>query len=92
LGVFYTIREILEDYKYCAENGIEGGLKGKTFVIQGFGAVGYYASHFMHHYGAKLIGVAEYDGSIYNPDGIDPDDLFVHKLKHNGIRDYPGVQ
>lgn len=39
----------------------------------------------MHHYGAKLVGVAEFDGSIYNPDGINPDDLFKWKEKNGGI-------
>lgn len=58
-------------------------------MVQGFGAVGYYASHFMHNYGAKLIGVAEYDGSIYNPNGINPDDLFKWKEKNGGIKTYP---
>lgn len=76
LGVFFAIRDILEDKVYCAQNGIDAGVKGKTFVVQGFGAVGYYAAHFLHHYGAKLIGVAEFDGSIYNPEGINPDELF----------------
>lgn len=40
------------------------GLKGKTFIVQGFGNVGYWASKYMTEYGAKLIGVAEVDGSI----------------------------
>lgn len=26
-------------------------------------------------YGAKLVGVAEWDGSIYEENGIDPDEL-----------------
>jgi len=29
----------------------------------------------MHDYGAKLVGVAEMDGSIYNPNGINPEEL-----------------
>ena len=29
----------------------------------------------MQAYGAKIIGVAEQDGSIYDPNGIDPEDL-----------------
>ncbi len=43
----------------------------------------------MVNYGAKLIGVAEYDGSIYNPNGIDPEDLQNYKLRKNGIKGYP---
>jgi glutamate dehydrogenase (NAD(P)+) len=33
--------------------------------------VGYWASKYFIEEGAKLIGVAEIDGSIYNPEGID---------------------
>jgi glutamate dehydrogenase (NAD(P)+) len=40
--------------------------------VQGFGNVGYWASKFFVEEGAKLVGVAEFDGSIYNEDGIDP--------------------
>jgi glutamate dehydrogenase (NAD(P)+) len=54
-------------------------LRGKTIVIQGFGAVGYWAAKFMTAYGAKLIGVAEWDGSIYDENGIDPDELLTYK-------------
>ena len=38
-----------------------------------------------------MIGVAEFDGSIYNPDGIDPDALFAFKTKNKGIKNYPGA-
>jgi glutamate dehydrogenase (NAD(P)+) len=34
--------------------------------------VGYYASKYLAEYGAKLIGVAEVAGSMFNPNGIDP--------------------
>lgn len=37
--------------------------------------VGYYAAKYMCAYGAKLIGVAEWDGSIFDENGIDPDEL-----------------
>lgn len=46
--------------------GVTPGLRGKTFMVQGFGNVGYWASRFFINEGAKLIGVAEFDGSIYD--------------------------
>jgi glutamate dehydrogenase/leucine dehydrogenase len=34
------------------KHGIKEGLKGKTFITQGFGNVGYWAAKFMHGDGA----------------------------------------
>ena len=66
------------------------GFPGKTFVVQGFGNVGYYIAHYMCKAGCKLVGVMEYDGSVVNEDGIDPEDLIQYKNKHRGVSGYPG--
>lgn len=34
----------------------------------------------LNRHGARCIGVIEYDGSIYNEQGIDPRDLEEYKL------------
>lgn len=39
-----------------------------------------------------MIGVAEFDGSVYNPDGIDPDDLYNYKTIKKGIKSYPKAE
>lgn len=35
---------------------------------------------YLHRYGAKCVGVAEIDGSIWNPNGMDPKELEDYKL------------
>lgn len=91
LGVFYATRDLMENEKLTNHLGLEPGIKGKSFIVQGFGNVGYWASHFIHHYGGKVIGVSEWDGSIYNADGIDPDALYNYKLQNKGIKGFPGA-
>ena len=58
LGVFYATRQILNNQQVTQRLGVSTGLKGKTFIVQGFGNVGYWASKFFIEEGAKLIGVA----------------------------------
>lgn len=93
LGVFYCARQVLNDVRVAKNLGVEPGVKGKKFIVQGFGNVGYWASKFFISEGAILVGVAEYDGSIYNENGIDPDTLLdFRKNNSGGIRSYPGCQ
>jgi glutamate dehydrogenase (NAD(P)+) len=46
-------------------------IKDSTFVIQGFGNVGYYVAKFLHEKGGKVISVSDTKGGIYNQMGID---------------------
>ena len=74
LGVYYVTKSIYEAPEYDAlrkKHGLTQGLKGKKFVVQGFGNVGYWFSKFMVDSGAILVGVTEWSGSVYNPNGID---------------------
>lgn len=72
--------------------GVDVGIKGKKFIVQGFGNVGYWASKFFVEEGAQLVGVAEFDGSIYNENGIDPEELNNYKAKNKGIANFPGCK
>lgn len=90
--MFYSTRQILNHPEITKKLGVEAGLKGKSFIVQGFGNVGYWASKFFVEEGAKLVGVAEFDGSIYNPEGISPQELFEYKRRSvtKGVKGYPG--
>ena len=38
--------------------------------MKSFGNVGYWAAKFLEEAGAKIVGVGEYNGSIYNANGF----------------------
>lgn len=92
LGVFYSTRQLLNDAWTVKKLDIEKGIVGKSFIVQGFGNVGYWASKFFVEAGAKLIGVAEVGGSVYNPNGIDPDHLKQHLETNGTIAGYEAPQ
>ncbi|WP_443089608.1 Glu/Leu/Phe/Val family dehydrogenase [Zunongwangia sp. HRR-M8] len=65
-------------------------LEGKTFIVQGFGNVGYWASHFMLKEGASLLAVQDAHATLYKKDGIDVEGLAAHSNPRKGsIADYP---
>uniref|UniRef100_A0A5K3EWN2 Glutamate dehydrogenase n=1 Tax=Mesocestoides corti TaxID=53468 RepID=A0A5K3EWN2_MESCO len=92
LGLFYSLENFINDEKWAGKCGLTSGVKGKTFIVQGFGNVGSHSARLLHDAGAKCIGVIELDGSIYNPDGIDPIALEEYKKVHGGVAGFPGAQ
>src|SRR5207302_1235054 len=58
---------------------------GARVIVQGFGNVGSNAAKLMADAGYKIIGVAEYDGGLYNPNGIDIDKLVDHRLRNGSV-------
>jgi glutamate dehydrogenase len=84
-GVTICIREAAK------RRGID--LKGARVVVQGFGNAGSYLSKFMHDAGAKVIGISDAYGALYDPNGLDIDYLLdrrdsfgtVTKLFNNTI-------
>ncbi|MGB6158100.1 MAG: Glu/Leu/Phe/Val dehydrogenase [Acidobacteriaceae bacterium] len=58
---------------------------GCRVIIQGFGNVGSNAAQLMRERGYKIIGIGEYDGGLFNPNGIDIDSLLEHKLRNGTV-------
>ena len=91
LGVFYGIREVCNMPDVMQRLGLDLGIEGKTVVVQGLGNVGYHASKFFREGGAKVIAIAEYEGAIMNPDGLNEDEVFQHRKKTGSILNFPGA-
>jgi glutamate dehydrogenase (NAD(P)+) len=61
-------------------------------IVQGFGNVGSNAARLMHQAGYKVIGIAEFDGGLYNKNGIDVDALAEYREKNKTIHGFPGAE
>lgn len=86
LGVSYAIQAILSEPLVQQQTGFSSGsMSGKTFVIQGFGNVGYWTSKFIIEAGGNIIAIAERDGTIYDENGIDVAGLKNHMNQRGSI-------
>jgi glutamate dehydrogenase/leucine dehydrogenase len=56
-------------------------LKGATLAIEGFGNVGRPAAQFLAKLGVKLVAASDSKGAIFNPTGIDVNELIAVKHK-----------
>ncbi|HET7347911.1 MAG TPA: Glu/Leu/Phe/Val dehydrogenase [Acidobacteriaceae bacterium] len=65
---------------------------GCRVIVQGFGNVGSNAARLMQERGYKIIGIAEYDGGLYNPNGIDVDALIEHRLRNGSVLGFRGAE
>jgi glutamate dehydrogenase (NAD(P)+) len=92
LGIFYGIREVCSMPDVMEKLGLPTGIEGKRIVVQGLGNVGYHAAKFFQNAGAKIIALAEYEGSIYNEAGLDVDEVFQHRKTTGSITNFPGAR
>ena len=64
---------------------LEMPVDGCRVIIQGFGNVGSNASLLLMERGYKIIGIAEKDGGLLNPNGIEIHQLLEYKRRNNTI-------
>src|SRR5271168_372142 len=59
-------------------------------IVQGFGNVGSYAAAGMAKYGARIVGISDVSGGIYNANGLDLRALEGHNARTGSVAGFPG--
>jgi glutamate dehydrogenase (NAD(P)+) len=67
-------------------------LEGARVVIQGFGAVGKHAARFLCARGAVLVAACDSTGTLYDPAGINVEELSQLKAAGKSVVDFPHGQ
>ncbi|KAG0228796.1 glutamate dehydrogenase [Actinomortierella wolfii] len=88
LGVYYGIREFLQYPEVQKMTGLNGDIKDKSVIVQGFGNVGYWAAKFFENNGAKIIGIAEHDVAAFDPNGLNIEAIFKHRSETGSFRGF----
>jgi glutamate dehydrogenase len=84
LGVAFCVREAL--------NRINIDMNGATVAVQGFGNVGNGTAYSCRKLGAKIVAVAEYSGVVYDPNGLDLDDLAKFWAANKNMTEYKNAK
>ena len=63
-------------------------VEGLAVTVLGFGKVGFHAARILSDAGAKVIGVADSKGAIYNPQGLDIEGVARHKKTMDTVQGY----
>lgn len=90
-GVFFGVREACDVAEDMKALGLAPGLAGKRVVVQGLGNVGYHAAKFLEEGGAIIVGIAEREGAIHNPKGLDLEKVVAHRKATGSCLNYPGA-
>ena len=88
-GVQYIVREFFRNPELLKLCKLDNNLATKTFILQGLGNVGYHLSKFLSEDDSvKLIGISEFNGGIYNEDGINVEHAKKYFSKHKSFENY----
>ncbi len=89
-GVQYIVREFFKNPDLLKLTKLDNNLNNKSFILQGFGNVGYNLAKFLtEDDGLNLIGIAEHNGGIFNENGINVEHAKKYFIKNNSFQNYP---
>lgn len=93
LGVYFGIRACVDQKEDMDSLGLTTGTEGKRVIVQGLGNVGYHAAWFLQNEGKAIItGIIEREGAIFNPDGLDVDEVFRYRKSSRTLLGFPGAE
>ncbi|CQR52211.1 MULTISPECIES: glutamate dehydrogenase GdhB [Haloferax] len=79
-SVAIVTREAIDFYDWDIED--------TTVAVQGFGSVGANAARLLDEWGAKVVAVSDVDGAIYDPAGLDTQDVEGHDERPGMVSGY----
>jgi glutamate dehydrogenase (NAD(P)+) len=82
-GVVMALEEYLRDAG-------RGGVRGKTFAVQGFGNVGSWTCRFLHDKGGRIVAVGDAGGAVRNREGLDVTTLGEHVRAARTVKGFAG--
>jgi glutamate dehydrogenase (NAD(P)+) len=66
-------------------------LAGAKIALQGFGNVGSFSARFLFEKGAKVCGITDMTGGVWNPEGLDVFALQEYARTHGGVVGFSGA-
>ena len=66
-------------------------LAGARVALQGFGNVGSFAAEYLTEKGARVVGLTDMTGGVWNPEGLDIKKLLEHAKSAGGVKGFPGT-
>ncbi|MEM0001159.1 MAG: Glu/Leu/Phe/Val dehydrogenase [Desulfurococcaceae archaeon] len=71
-----------------AAKKVFGGLEGRTVAVHGFGNVGMYAAKYLAEWGATVVAVSDSKGYVYDPKGLDVQEVIKVKQATDTVMNY----
>ena len=91
-GIYFGLREACAQAQDMRALGLTPGLAGKRVVVQGLGNVGYHAAKFCEQAGCVIVALAERNGAVFRPQGLDVDAVARHLHESGSILNFPGAE
>ncbi len=90
-GLMYALSEACRAEDDMKALGLSPGLEGKRLVVQGLGNVGYHTAKFCREQGAVIVALAEREGAIHNPKGLNEEEVSSFRKRTGSILGFPGA-